>query len=379
VRAKFERTYRTYLERVLQRYSRGKSFFVRSEPLPLYDFFVPLDLATQRRALHKPSANEVAAVSTHSIITGSGGSGKTMMMRHILISTIVGRSKTPIFLELRHLNQGEEGVRAALLRTLNANGLEIDDAYLEVALAAAHFSILLDGFDELQHSRRKGVAREIQQLGERYPGNWFVMSSRPDPELEGWGPFIQFHVQPLDLDRAVELVQKLPFDDPVKEQFVGDLRAHLFARHESFLSNPLLLSIMLLTYSDVAHIPNKLCIFYNQAYESLFQKHDALKSGFQRERRSGLDIQDFGRVFSAFCIQSYEAREFSFSQSRALELLERGKKITNIAYDSQALLDDALQAVCLLVEEGLEITFAHRSFQEYFAARFIFVPTRCEA
>jgi hypothetical protein len=176
---------------------------------------------------------------------------------------------------------------------------------------------------------------------------------------------------PLDLDRAVELVQKVPFDDPVKQKFVGDLRLDLFRRHESFLSNPLLLSIMLLTYRDVAHIPNKLSIFYNQAYESLFQKHDALKSGFQRERQSGLDIQDFGRAFSAFCIQSYDAREFSFSQLRALEILEHGQKITQLAYDPRALLDDALQAVCLLVEEGMEITFAHRSFQEYFVARFI--------
>ena len=128
---------------------------------------------------------------------------------------------------------------------------------------------------------------------------------------------------------------------------------------------------MLLTYSDVAHIPDKLSVFYSQAYESLFFKHDALKSGFQRERRSGLDIQDFARVFAAFCMQSYDTREFSFSQSRALEILDRGKRITQLAFEPRALLDDALQAVCLLVEEGLEITFAHRSFQEYFVARFI--------
>jgi NACHT domain len=371
VRSKFERTYRSYLERLLDRYSRGKSFFVRSEPVPLYEFFVPLDLATQRRVLRKPSAIDIAAVAPNSIISGSGGSGKTMMMRHILISTIAERSKTPIFLELRQLNQSEEGVRSALLRTLQTNGLDVDDAYFEVALAAGHFSIMLDGFDELQHSRRKSVAREIKELAERYRGNWFIMSSRPDPELEGWGPFIQFRLQPLDLDRAVDLVLKLPFDDPIKIKFVADLRENLFARHESFLSNPLLLSIMLLTYSDVAHIPNKLSIFYNQAYESLFHKHDALKGGFQRDRRSGLDIQDFGRAFAAFCMQSYDSREFAFSHLRALELLDHGRKITQLVYESQAILDDALQAICLLVEEGIEITFSHRSFQEYFVARFI--------
>jgi hypothetical protein len=112
-------------------------------------------------------------------------------------------------------------------------------------------------------------------------------------------------------------------------------------------------------------------LFYSQAYESLFQKHDALKGGFQRERRTKLDIQDFGRVFASFCMQSYDRREFSFSQSRALELLEQGKKMTQLAYEPRAFLDDALQAVCLLIEDGIEISFAHRSFQEYFVARFI--------
>ena len=94
-------------------------------------------------------------------------------------------------------------------------------------------------------------------------------------------------VQPLDLASAVELVRKLPFDDPVKERFVADLHGGLFKSHESFLSNPLLLSIMLLTYSDIAHIPTKLSIFYTQAYESLFQKHDALKGGFRGSGAAG--------------------------------------------------------------------------------------------
>jgi hypothetical protein len=371
VRSKLERTYKPYLQRVLDRYSLGKSFFARSEPMPLYQFFIPLDLGTQRRIVHKPSAPDLAELSMHTIITGSGGSGKTMMMRHLMISTVVTRAKTPIFLELRHLNQGEESVRGALLRTIQTYGLDVDDEYIELALAAGSFNIMLDGFDELQLSRRRPIAREIQELSTKYPKNWIMMSSRPDHVLQGWESFAQVSVQPLDLDRAIELVQKVPFDDDVKTKFANDLRAGLFRRHSSFLSNPLLLSIMLLTYRDVAQIPDKLSIFYSQAYEALFHKHDALKGGFQREIRCKLDIQDFGKVFAAFCAISYGNREISFSQVRALEILEESKKLAQIKYEVHDILDDAAQAVCLLVEEGLEITFSHRSFQEYFVARFV--------
>jgi len=371
LRSKLEGTYRVYLTRLLDRYSRGKSFFIRSEPVPLYEFFVPLDLSTERRVLRRPGAVDVAEVSTAVIVTGSGGSGKTMIMRHLLISAIESRAKTPVFYELRQQNQQQEPLRVSALRSLQSFGLEVDDEYMERALEGGHFCIMLDGFDELAYAHRRVVAAEIQKMAQRYPRNWFILSSRPDPQLQGWDGFVQLQIQPLDLEGAVELVQKLPFENPVKDRFVADLDAGLFARHKSFLSNPLLLSIMLLTYSDVAHIPTKLSVFYTQAYESLFQKHDALKGGFQRERRSGLDIQDFAKAFAAFCVQSYDQRAFSFPPTRALEFFEGARQITHLTYDSEAILHDSIQAVCLLLEEGVDVTFAHRSFQEYFVAKFI--------
>lgn len=370
-RSKLDGTYRKYLSRLYDRHSRAKSFFIRAEPTPLYDFFVPLDLAMGKRVLSKPGAQEIASAARTAVIMGSGGCGKTMMMRHLLITTLQSQAKTPLFLELRQLNQSQRPLRYTLLETLQVGGLEVDDAYLELALKAGHFCILLDGFDELEHRLRKPLASQIQDLADRYPNNWIIVSSRPDSEIQGWTTFAQLSVCPLGLDSAVELVAKLPFDDPIKARFIDDLRRELFRRHKSFLSNPLLLSIMLLTYSDIAHIPTKLSLFYGQAYDALFHKHDALKGGFQRERRTTLDIQDFARVFSAFCVQSYDRREFAFSRLRALEYLDAARSISQIPFDSSAFLEDALQAACLLVEDGLELTFAHRSFQEYFVARFV--------
>ena len=167
------------------------------------------------------------------------------------------------------------------------------------------------------------------------------------------------------------MITKMPFETAVKDRFVAELRRNLFEQHRSFLSNPLLLSIMLVTYGDVAHIPNKLSVFYEQAYESLFQKHDALKSGYQRQRLTELDVREFANVFSAFSLLSFDAREFEFTRMRALELVEQSKRLSLLDYKAEEFLKDSVQAVCLMVEEGLQVTFAHRSFQEFFAARFI--------
>lgn len=370
-KAHFRRSYTRYIERVLDRYGRGKSFFVRSEAIPLYEFFVPLDLRTPMRDLPTPDAADLVTTSPFSILSGTGGSGKSMMMRHFLISCIESTLRTPVFLELRQLNQTSKTCREGILTVFQSFELDVDDAFLEEALKSGQLFLLLDGFDEVERAARHRIAKEIQGIAQKYPKTWITLSSRPDSSLGGWELFTEYNVAPLDLERAVSLISRLPVDEHMKQRFVQDMRATLFQQHRSFLSNPLLLSIMLLTYGDVAHIPQKLSTFYRQAYEALFLRHDALKSGFQRERRSGLDIQDYGRAFSAFSLFSYDAGESSFGTERALQLIATAKEASMLDFDDQAFLDDAVQAICLLLEDGLELAFAHRSFQEYFAAKFI--------
>jgi hypothetical protein len=128
---------------------------------------------------------------------------------------------------------------------------------------------------------------------------------------------------------------------------------------------------MLLTYGFSADIPNKLSIFYNQAYEALFQRHDALKGAYKRIRETILDIKEFSEIFSIFCIQTYDERKFQFSKSEAISYIEKAKEISNLEFNSENYLTDLLQSVCLLMEDGLFLRFSHRSFQEYFAALFI--------
>jgi predicted NACHT family NTPase len=128
---------------------------------------------------------------------------------------------------------------------------------------------------------------------------------------------------------------------------------------------------MLLTYNENAKIPAKLSVFYNQAYEALFQRHDANKGGFERVRKTTLDIQDFSRVFSFFCLQSYEKRLFKMSRIECLDLIEKTKTWLEKDFNVEGYLTDLLSAACLMIEDGLEIAFSHRSFQEYFVAIYI--------
>ena len=361
----------TYAENLISRFARLKTFFIRNNPVPLYDFYVPAGVTCEPSLkIEKVNLHDLEVVGRRIIISGTGGSGKTILMRHLLLNCLASAQRVPVFIELRMFNGNGKPLIDVVLESFTENGFGLDAEYVNRLISAGRVAFFLDGFDELETEVRRSIERQINALALGTSCLIFV-SSRPDHSLDAWADFTKVEISKLSLELACELVQKVPFDPAVKESFLRELKNGLYESHEYFLSNPLLLSIMLLTYSESASIPNRLSTFYQQAYEALFQRHDALKFGFQRERKTLLDIHQFARVFSAFSLVSYDERKFKFSVDYALNSTSKASRLTDIPVDRQAFVDDARQAVCLLVEEGLELGYSHRSFQEYFVAKFI--------
>ena len=368
---KLRTAYTNYLERTLSRYSKAKSFFIRDKPVDLYEYYVPIGLRCGTYKLTDPSPTSCFRRSTRIVITGSGGCGKSILMRHLFLCSILDGQYVPIFVELRDLNSREMDFRVLVEHILEQHHFDISGSYLTGALEAGHLVLFLDGYDEVYPTRRPKLIRDIRTWSEKYPKCPIALSTRPDDVVQSLDEFLIYSVMPLDLGRALELIAKLPYDDDIRQKFSEDLKRGMFQQHRSFLSNPLLLSIMLLTYGENAEIPKKLSVFYNQAYEALFQRHDASKGGFRRKRKTELDIQDFARIFALFCLQTYEKRLFKMSSLQALEFIDKAR--TRLDYDflPENYLSDLLSATCLVVEDGLEIMFTHRSFQEYFVSVYI--------
>lgn len=362
-----------YAAAVVKKHSKAKTFLIRTEAVDLYDFYVPASVNVKGRSrVDRVDLNKLRTIDSRLIITGSGGSGKTILLRHLLLDSLLSGTAFPLLVELRNLNDSSnKSLRSEIVDNLRANGFGLSEDYINRSLAEGLFVLLLDGFDEIQFTQRKALELEIRKLATSTSCQ-IVITSRPDSNLQSWEKFTNVEISNLTLDEACELVEKVKFDDDIKMRFVKSLRSGIFATHEFFLSNPLLLSIMLLTYGDSADIPKRLSSFYMQAYEALFQQHDALKASFRRERKTDLDIYEFARLFSGFSVVSYDARAFRFSRTDGIAFVRKAAEITGVTRaSSDGFLDDAKQSVCLLLEDGLELAFAHRSFQEYFAARFI--------
>lgn len=368
VQIKLKTAYTSYLSNTREKYSKSKSFFIRHEPVDLYSYYVPTGIKCGAHCFQKPSFRELIQCSLRVVITGSGGSGKSILMKHLFLDCIVNKEYVPILIELRDINSEAKSLDELIVTNLEMFGFDTSGDYVKRAKKSGHFCFFFDGYDEVTPSLRQKLISNISSLAKKFTSCPIILSSRPDDSINGIDDFSIFRMQSLNLESAVELVERLPFDEDVKSKFSSSLRDGLFEQHKSFLSNPLLLSIMLLTYGENAEIPSKLSIFYNQAYEALFQRHDANKGGYRRRRLTSLDIQDFGKVFSRFALQTYEKRIFKMPRTQCIEFIERAKNSLNLDFSVEDYLSDLIAAACLLVEDGLEIAFSHRSFQEYFVA-----------
>ncbi len=220
-------------------------------------------------------------------------------------------------------------------------------------------------------SSKKGMFfKKITDFCDRYPENYYILSSRPYSEFVEFQRFTVLTVHNFSKKQAVSLVNKLDFDKNIKKRFVKALKESLYDRHKSFASNPLLLNIMLLTYDNYAEIPEKLHLFYANAFETLYSKHDATKGGYRREIKSKLSFDSFKRVFSNFCFITYFQGKMEFTYEELVNFLKKSK-IKSIEFDVEAVIDDLVNSICMLCKDGLDYRFTHRSFQEYFTSIFL--------
>lgn len=360
-----------YAVRLAAKHSKAKTFLVR-QPTYLYDFYVPSSITyAGDNRLERVGVQGLAGLGGRVVIAGTGGSGKTMLMRHLLLDAFQAGS-IPIFVELRNLNgRSEADLLGFLSESLEINGIDLPTADLRELILSGAFLLLLDGLDEVEFSRRSELMRQIEALVGQSRSQT-IITSRLDSSLDGWSDFIPVRMANLSIEEACELVERVGFEHEISEKFVERLRGGLYEEHRYFLSNPLLLSMMLLTFGQNADIPKRRSSFYAQAFDVLFHQHDALKASYRRERKTSLDIYEFTKILSGFCMLSHLERKFRFDLESAIRFTRRSAQLTTVRdFEPAGFIDDCRQAVCLLVEDGLELSFAHRSFQEFFAARFI--------
>jgi hypothetical protein len=286
-------------------------------------------------------------------------------MRHLWLTIFTGNSKTtPVFIELRRLNEANEINLANLIKDTISRGKLTRDVF-DYFCESGSFTFILDGFDEVVSDHKDELQRQILELKNLYPACTFVVSSRYEERFAGWQNFEVYESSPFDFKQVRSLIKKVPFDKAAKALFLKQLTEPFFLEHHDFLSNPLLAIMMMMTFRENMEIPKRMNIFYEQAFNTLYHWHDATKA-YKREKT--LDIIEFQKSFGAFSLITYLTQKYEFSKSEISALIERASKVSGVINNPDKILHDYRESVNLIKLDGLMYTFIHRSFQEYFAA-----------
>lgn len=361
-----------YIESTKEKNGKIKTLIYRHIPKELYSFYECVGVRYNDNVIDTNNVNNILDLGNKIIVSGTGGIGKSTMLKHFYLNCIEKTTYIPVMIELRSLNSLEEKnihLYDIIYEHLLNNGFTLEKEYFEYSMEQGGYMILLDGYDELKKENISCVSKEIRDISDKYSNNKYIISSRPSDDFIGWNDFIETESMELNKKQALSLISKIDFDEKVKSNFYKELDEFLYTKYESFASNPLLLTIMLLTFDNRASIPDKLNDFYEEAFATLFNMHDATKDTFVRDIRSGLGCEDFKLIFSYICFKTYFASEFEFHEHKLYEYIEAAKEKTQkVSFNTNDYLEDLIVSVCMIVKDGLTYKFSHRSFQEYFAA-----------
>jgi hypothetical protein len=349
--------------------------------VPLEHAFAPLKLIST--AIEESvDLFSKAASSYRFIVLGGPGTGKTTLMKSLVTSVIKGHAREdaladliPVFVVLRNLAKNEHTVVQAIVAAFADYHFPGAEKFVESALSQGKLLIILDGLDEVGASR-EFVSAQIQAFCEhdeqRDHSNRLIVTCREHsyrikdlqaviPEVVRVEPFANHHMRvflegwPAHKGRtAITLYGLIQADSQIRD----------------ICRNPLLLTILTGLYleSNNFELPSSRERFYKDATDELLINRPG-----RRQIRQLFDADDKRQILERVALQRLETvtrnedpEEFTQDVIRlkAEEVLRREN------FDPRDLIKELIEINGIIkpASEG-NYTCAHRTIQEYFAAR----------
>ncbi len=369
-----------YLKRVYDKHSVLNTLVFHNQQKLLRELYIPLTLIKEdvngrekRKEIQIDGyPKEVISKYRRILITDTAGMGKSTITRIMFLSAIDIEAGIPFYVDLRSLSK-KHTLLEEIRDQLGSLTKEFDDSLMRAFFQTGGFIFFFDGFDEISLDERKDVTEDIKHFIEKAPDNYYIMTSRPEQSLTGFGDFQSMYIRPLTKHEAYTLLGKYDSKGDTSKRLIEKLEDGAYSKISDFLQNPLLVSLLFIGFEYKPEIPLKIHLFYNQVFEAYFNRHDLTKDGaFIREKNSGLDMADFEKVLRAIGYICMTKHQLEFDRNDFRSIIEKAGKLSCInPLDSDAMMDDLLHAVPLFCEDGVNYKWVHKSLQEYFAADFI--------
>ncbi|MFN0291199.1 NACHT domain-containing protein [Pedobacter helvus] len=365
-----------YINSIKDKFQHTKTFLYRQENVNFYDVFFPVSVKIQKGTKTVTVCEDLFGESNFVSIIGTAGSGKTMLMKHFFLESIKTCYKIPLFIELRSLNDFKGSFTDLIYEVILNNRLSPNSKILERLLESGNFLLLLDGYDEIFSEKKDSVTNDIDKFIDRFSKNKYIISSRPGSGVDAMPRFNNYPVMPLnkrEISQFIDIVLKGTDDKELGAKIKEVIAKPENKDYSNFLSSPLLLSMFILTFSQYPELPKKKSKFYWNVFDTLATKHDSFtkKGGYQHERKSGLQNEQFEKILQWLSYKSLFEGRISFDAEYLSLSLSQIKKELAMDFDVKTLIDDLTVAISILIIDGIEYKFPHKSIQEYFSVMLI--------
>jgi hypothetical protein len=369
-----------YIDKQQGRLGKVRNMFFERTPAKLREIYVQPELIVDDRVVDEKYLVSRLTHSKRTLVTGIAGIGKSLLLRHTFLRLCEADfSVFPIYLDCRETNSIYDdhahqvfsfpSLAHILLRTIGAEQENFSFQQLTEGLKHGLFCILLDGLDEAKYL--DDLSRQISYFSRQYPQSGMIVTSRPMLRPIGWGDFKVIRINPMDYNRMRNVVIKLPLSDGIQQGFLRTVTPELFLANKTILGIPLLVGILALTYLKNARISSDAAVFYEDAFNALFNRHDATKEGFTRELKSKLSYLDIRRILGALSALMYKDYKNTLDHYKILTYIANSAQLVQLECEPEDILHDIVTNICIIMKDGNVYEFIHRSFQEFFCAHFL--------
>lgn len=373
-----------YLYRTYKKYSILNTLVFKNEQKLLTDLYIPLTIT---KAVHQSGTIEHYKIDKYPadlvskcnkiLITDTAGMGKSTLTKRLFLDVVENGYGIPIYIEMRRLTD-RKTILQEIQEQIDSLSKAFDKDLLLAFIQTGGFIFFFDGYDEISIDNKSIVTANVQDFISKASNNVFILTSRPEQALAGFGDFQKFTINPLLKKEAYELIRKYDNQGTTSKELIDKLKTGQFDLINEFLKNPLLVSLLYAAYDYKQTIPLKKNIFYRQVYDAYFDRHDLSKGdGYIHNKKSNLDIDNFDRVLRFIGYKCMQKQKIEFEKDALLKIIEEAKAFcSDLFFGASDFFDDILSAVPLFCQDGQYYKWVHKSLQEYFAAQFIFKDTK---
>lgn len=339
-------------------------------------------------------ADQTLADHDRVLLRGVAGSGKSTLIQWFAVSAatepadhmtyLIGR--IPFVLPLRTLTRHGERLPSPA-RFLAAVGCPLagsqPEGWEHRVLASGRGLVLVDGLDEVPEPERERTRTWLRDLVQTYPGNRWLVTSRPSAVREDWlasDGFAELGLSAMSPSDVAAFIKRwhraaatgAPDEDAVLATYETQLRDAVRTKPDlgRLATNPLMCGLICALHRDRrGYLPHGRKELYDSALSLLLVRRDRERDMASPELSEEPQLQLLQRLAHWLIRNGRTEMDRSRAESIIAEVLP-AIPAAQVVGDAAAVLRHFLIRTGLLLSPGPDtIHFVHRTFQDYLGAR----------